>query len=92
MKSQRELLLALTIAVAILLTGCSMMNGLKEDDGRNFDAAWPDVGGAGACETRGDDPPSARSPPAARPAVMGPVSRSGRGRAPARRREGIESR
>jgi flagellar L-ring protein precursor FlgH len=39
----REFLLALTVALALLLTGCSMMNGMKEDDGRNFDASWPDV-------------------------------------------------
>jgi flagellar L-ring protein precursor FlgH len=39
----REVLLALTVALAVLLTGCSMMNGMKEDEGRNFDATWPDV-------------------------------------------------
>ena len=39
----REVLLALTVALAVLLTGCSVMNGMKEDDGRNFDATWPDV-------------------------------------------------
>jgi hypothetical protein len=37
----REFLLALTVALALLLTGCSMMNGMKEDDGRNFDASSP---------------------------------------------------
>jgi flagellar L-ring protein precursor FlgH len=39
----RELLLALTMALALLLSGCSLMNGMKEDDGRNFDTTWPDV-------------------------------------------------
>ena len=42
----REVLLALTVALAVLLTGCSMMNSMKEDDGRNFDATWPDVSAA----------------------------------------------
>ncbi len=41
-------MLALTVAVAVLLSGCSMMNSLKEDDGRNFDAAWPDISDAPA--------------------------------------------
>jgi flagellar L-ring protein FlgH len=39
----RELLLALTVACAVLLSGCSLMNGMKEDDGRDFEATWPDV-------------------------------------------------
>ncbi len=40
----REMLLALTVAVAVLLTGCSMLNSMKEDGGRQFDAVWPEVG------------------------------------------------
>lgn len=43
----RALLLALTVGVAILLSGCSFMNSMKEDDGRNFDATWPDIGESG---------------------------------------------
>ena len=39
----RELLLALAVALALLLTGCSLANGMKEDDGRDFDATWPDA-------------------------------------------------
>ena len=56
----REAMLALTVAVAVLLSGCSMMNSLKEDDGRNFDAAWPDIADglapmAGAIYAQGTD-------------------------------------
>jgi len=56
----RESMLALTVAVAVLLSGCSMMNSLKEDDGRNFDAAWPDIADgpapmAGAIYAQGTD-------------------------------------
>jgi flagellar L-ring protein precursor FlgH len=40
----QETFLALTVAVAVLLTGCSALDGLKEDDGRDFGAAWPEVG------------------------------------------------
>jgi flagellar L-ring protein FlgH len=55
-----EALLALTVAVAVLLSGCSMVNSLKEDDGRNFDATWPDIADgpaplAGAIYAQGTD-------------------------------------
>jgi flagellar L-ring protein precursor FlgH len=35
----RESLLALTVAVAVLLTGCA---SLQEDGGRDFEPSWPD--------------------------------------------------
>jgi flagellar L-ring protein FlgH len=45
MKQQHaNLLLALVVAAAWLLSGCGMLNGLKEDQGRDFDATWPEVG------------------------------------------------
>jgi flagellar L-ring protein precursor FlgH len=40
----QRLLFALVIATAVLISGCSMMDGMKEDGGRQFDPTWPDVG------------------------------------------------
>jgi flagellar L-ring protein precursor FlgH len=36
----RQSMLALSVAVALLLSGCSV---LQEDGGRDFDSAWPEV-------------------------------------------------
>jgi flagellar L-ring protein FlgH len=38
-----QLLLAVCMAAAMLLTGCSMTDRFREDGGRSFDASWPEV-------------------------------------------------
>lgn len=39
-----RLAFALAFAATILVSGCSLTNRFREDGGRDFDAAWPDVG------------------------------------------------
>ena len=47
MKSQQStMMLALAIAAALLISGCSMTDRFKEDQGREFDATWPEVADA----------------------------------------------
>lgn len=54
----REALLALSVAVALLLSGCAV---LQEDGGRDFEPTWPEVGDdapkpeAGAIYAQGTD-------------------------------------
>jgi flagellar L-ring protein precursor FlgH len=47
MKSQQlTILLALAVAAALLISGCSVTDRFKEDQGREFDATWPEVADA----------------------------------------------
>jgi flagellar basal body L-ring protein FlgH len=46
MKSQQTILLALAVAAAYLISGCSMTDRFREDQGREFDATWPEVADA----------------------------------------------
>lgn len=41
-----NLMIALVVAAAWLMSGCSMMDGMKEDQGRDFEATWPEVADA----------------------------------------------
>jgi flagellar L-ring protein precursor FlgH len=45
MKSQQfqPVMLALAIATALLISGCSMTDRFREDQGREFEATWPEV-------------------------------------------------
>ena len=45
MKQQQSMiLLALVVAAALLMSGCGMLDNFKEDQGRDFEATWPEVG------------------------------------------------
>lgn len=47
MKSQQSMmLLALAVAAAVLVSGCSMTDRFREDQGREFEATWPEVADA----------------------------------------------
>lgn len=45
MKSQQlqPLMLAVAVAAAVLMSGCAQMDRFKEDQGRDFEATWPEV-------------------------------------------------
>jgi flagellar L-ring protein FlgH len=46
----QPMMLALAVAAALLISGCSMVDRFKEDQGRDFEATWPDVAEQGARE------------------------------------------
>jgi len=62
MKSQQfqPMILALAVAAALLISGCSMTDRFREDQGREFEATWPEVADAaqrepGALYAQGTD-------------------------------------
>jgi flagellar L-ring protein precursor FlgH len=42
----QPLFVAVAVAAAVLLTGCAQMDRFKEDQGRDFEATWPEVADA----------------------------------------------
>jgi flagellar L-ring protein precursor FlgH len=56
----QPLFVAVAVAAAVLLTGCAQMDRFKEDQGRDFEATWPEVADAqqrepGALYAQGTD-------------------------------------